>query len=340
MATPFGIWLFAVKAHVDIKRICFRLGTSICDASIRRALESITASSRKILQESVQEYHRRGESGWCVVLDNIQEYVVVHEPGIGRESKLKCGTAGTAVKLTNCPPGAWDLDDHLSRVVKKDRLALTAESLYDDVNWAHLHSVNQLHWVRVLAQHVIVLQPLLADISTRFRSEPIALHKMPDGTSEIQPLSSNTEKEIETPGMIRTMADHRAQIGGNTDAAQKVIYWVRGDGGSHATVLRAKKYLATVGDNVESLRNVISTPELWHTKYTQLSAMASNHFGPATSSDSSSLSKSYNTLGLKRPPNLKSCSFYPTVRGMKLIWETQVLECWRSVLNSLISSMY
>ena len=46
---------------------------------------------------------------------------MVREQGIGMQSQLKVGTAGTVQKLEDCPPHAFSLNDSLARVVKMER---------------------------------------------------------------------------------------------------------------------------------------------------------------------------------------------------------------------------
>ncbi|KAJ6604867.1 hypothetical protein B0H10DRAFT_1821456, partial [Mycena sp. CBHHK59/15] len=70
-------------------------------------------------------------------------------------------------------------------------------------------------------------------------------------------------------------------------------------------------------------------PEIWHTHWTQLNTIASNSYGPVSSTDPSSLSKSATTAGAKWLPNLKKVDFFPTSCSMKLFFEACVLDCWR-----------
>ncbi|KAJ7791621.1 hypothetical protein B0H14DRAFT_2395473, partial [Mycena olivaceomarginata] len=115
------------------------------------------------------------------------------------------------------------------------------------------------------------------------------------------------------------------------EKSDNILSWVRGDGASHATVMHLKKILATSPDIYTSFRNVISTPETWHTKATDLNSCASNHCGPAASKDPSSLSHSSNATNMKHPTDLKKCDFYPMSRNFTMIWEARVLDCWQSV---------
>jgi hypothetical protein len=90
-----GVWHFAAKSHVDIKRVYSRFGNIVSDTTVRDALNSLTGSSLRILQASVQDATARGETEWCLILDNVQEYCPVYEGGIARQSILKVGTAAT-----------------------------------------------------------------------------------------------------------------------------------------------------------------------------------------------------------------------------------------------------
>ncbi|THU94700.1 hypothetical protein K435DRAFT_860245 [Dendrothele bispora CBS 962.96] len=63
--------------------------------------------------------------------------------------------------------------------------------------------------------------------------------------------------------------------------------------------------------------------------WTMLDHIVENHQGPATSSDPSTLSRSYNRTEFKIPSNVKNCDFYPTINSMTKVFEAQVLDCWR-----------
>ena len=331
-----GIWHFAAKSHVDVKRVYSRFGNTVSDTTARKALDSLTGSSLAILRESVKAATERGETEWCLVLDNVQEYCPVYEGGIARQSILKVGTAATAIRLDDCKPGAFDLQSHLARVAQKKRNTMTVESLRTDIDWTHVQAVQSLHWTRVLVDYIPELKDMSKEISAKFRSEPIAKHRMREGRkTAVQPLGTNAERETETQGMARAILDFDEQMGIDSDAADRLLCWVRGDGASYATTLRLQKYLCSIPDNHKSFRNRITTPEIWHAKATMINSIAANHYGPATSQDPSSLSWSSGAAGFKRPTNLNSCDYYPTVRSMTLIWEAQVLDCWRCVYSIL-----
>ncbi|KAF7371704.1 hypothetical protein MVEN_00026800 [Mycena venus] len=332
LALPLGIWQFACQSHVDVKRVYCRLGSVVSDSTTRKALNSMSAADMENLREKVRLATEKGESAVGKVLDNIQHYEVVHEPGLGREPQLKCGTACTAFEYDDVQPGAFDASDHIARIVRQERQTMTTESVFESIDWSHIGDVTELHFVRVLAEFTPHLIHLIKQISARFRG-PLAKHRIPVRKKRLQPLATNAEREVTYQGMKSCFADHDKQMGIEPEKCDNILSWTRGDGASHGTIKGLQKFLAVSRKISTSLRNTLSTPEFWHTKGTDVNSCASNHYGPASSKDPSSLSRSSNAANMKRPTDLKKCDFYPTTRSMTLIWEAQVLDCWRHVLG-------
>ncbi|KAF8952164.1 hypothetical protein BDZ97DRAFT_1909450 [Flammula alnicola] len=163
---------------------------------------------------------------------------------------------------------------HLSRVAQMERKKMTVETLRADIDWHHLRNVQMLHWVRVLVDYVPDLNFLSSQISARFRSPPIAKHRMREGRKTVvQPLGTNAEREIETQGMARALLDFDEQMGLGPEAATELLSWVHGDGASYATILRLQKYVCHIPDNHKSFRNRIATPEIWHAKATKINSI-------------------------------------------------------------------
>ncbi|KAF8143043.1 hypothetical protein K438DRAFT_2111093, partial [Mycena galopus ATCC 62051] len=326
LAMALGIWLFACQAHVDVKRVFCRFGYSVSDTTARHALISMTGADMTALCIKIAEAARKGRRNVCILLDNVQEYCDVFEQGIGRQSQLKVGTAGTCVELDDCAPGTFDAKVYHDKVALQERKTLTTDALFDDIDWSHIRVVIPLHWTRVLIEFIPELNHFLKDINEIFRSSPVARHRMREGRkTKCQPLGTNSERSTETQGMAQAIADFESQTGLNREDNSNLLTWIRGDGASYAAILRLTKYCTPL----ESFKNKITTPEIWHTGATELNSTAANHYGPATSSDPSSLSKCSNIAGFKRPSNVKSCDYYPTVRNLTLIWTAHVLDCWR-----------
>ncbi|KAJ7116268.1 hypothetical protein C8R43DRAFT_1078116 [Mycena crocata] len=240
LAMVLGVWHFACKSHIDVKRVYCRLGGSVSDTTARDVLASITEAAFAELREKVQDATERGETEHCTLVDNIQQHVPVYEQGIGRVSELMVGTGATHVGLQDCAPKAFDAEDYYGRVAQKRRKELTVFSLYADIDWIHING-----------------------------------HRMRDGRiTPFQPLSSNSERETSTQGMDRASEDFDVQVGIDPKVDSGLLSWIRGDGSSYDAILRLTRYCASLEDK---FNNKISTPEIWHTGATDLNSMAENH---------------------------------------------------------------
>ncbi|KAJ7167969.1 hypothetical protein C8R46DRAFT_898893 [Mycena filopes] len=332
LALPLGVWHFICKSHVDVKRVYSRFGSIVSSTTAQNALNSMSENDLLQLQVNTRAAAARGEAAYFKISDNIQEYSPVYEHGLGRENQLKVGIACTAVRYDDVVPGAFDANDHVARVLKEERQTMTAESVWETIDWEHNDNIRDLHFVRVLAEfspHLSFLQP---EISERFRTT-LAKHRIPLRKKVLQPTGTNTERQLTSQGMQRGRVDADTQRGIEPEKHDNILDWDRGDGAGHATTMNLKKYLVTEINIYDSFRNVISTPETWHTKSTDLNSCAANHYGPTASKDPSSLSRSSNAANMKRPTDLKKCDFYPTSRSMTMIWEARVLDCWRIILG-------
>ncbi|KAJ7183909.1 hypothetical protein C8R46DRAFT_1159212 [Mycena filopes] len=332
LAMILGLWHIACKSHVDVKRVYCRLGGSVADSTAREALNSITAANFTAMQERIRGAAAEGEVISYLIVDNVQEYCPVYEQGIGRQSQLKVGTAATRGYLQDCKPGAFAAKPYYDRVAQNLRRELTLDTLFADIDWTHVDGVIQLHWISALVEFAPELNFLLPEISLLFRTE-YAKHRMREGRepTPLQPLSTNSEHELTAQGMERGIDDFDVQSAVETKIDLGLLKWLRGDGASYAMILRLAKYCAPLGDK---FKNKVSTPEIWHTGATDLNSTAANHYGPATFSNPSSLSKCSNAAGFKRPSNLKSCDYYPTVRNCTTIWRAHILDCWRLFLGA------
>ncbi|KAJ7759727.1 hypothetical protein DFH07DRAFT_740983 [Mycena maculata] len=297
LALPLAVWQFACKTHVDEKRIFSRFGFTVHDTTARACLDSLTDSSLDKVRESVAEGIANGTMYWQIVLDNVQQYCRQRDHRLGCQDVLKVGTAATAILLEDCAPGAFNLQDHLDRVMQQEQTKLTIDSLIADINWPYIHELTALTWDRITL---------------------------------MQPIGTNAEHSTETQGMLRALLDFLAQMGLDEKALENLIFMARGDGASIAAIWRIKRYLSAHSEHYKAFRNIVPPgPEIFHTRWAELNAMANNLYGSASSTDPSSLSKSATAAGAKRPSNLKKTDFFPTSHSMKLFFEARVLDCWR-----------
>ncbi|THU92866.1 hypothetical protein K435DRAFT_862054 [Dendrothele bispora CBS 962.96] len=193
---------------------------------------------------------------------------------------MKVGCAATAVELEDCQKGAWDLLGYISRVAQNSRSKMTIGMLWNSIDWKNYYDIQALYVVPIDSN----------SISEQFRTHPITIHRIPDDRhTKIQPLGTNSEREVEIHGMKRCIEDFDGQIGfTGAGADDRLLEWVSGDGASFAAIINLQQYLApTLLGNRETLRNKVVTPEVWHTKDKALKAIAEEHFGPPTSAEPS-----------------------------------------------------
>ncbi|KAJ7044739.1 hypothetical protein C8F04DRAFT_941959 [Mycena alexandri] len=279
LALPLAVWQFVCRIHVDEKRVFSRFGFTVHDTTARACLDSLTDSSMSKLTASVAEGIANGTMYWQLVLDNTQEYCRQRDHRLGREDILKIGTAATAILLEDCAPGAFNLQDHIDRVMLQERRNLTAQSLRADIDW----------------QYVAAL----------LSSAGMTKRRLPkDRVTVMQPLGTNSEHSTETHGMMRVL-DFFAQLGLDEKALENLIFMPCGDGASIAAIWRIKKFLCAHTEHYKAFRNVVPPgPEIFHTRWTKLNSISANSYAPASSADPSGLSKSATAAGAKRPTNL------------------------------------
>lgn len=334
LALHNSIYFFAVRAHTDMKRILCRLGLSCHDTTAREALISMGAKRKKILQEATATALIQRKPACRKVLDNIQQYQPIHEHGIGKVSQLMTGTAATAILLNNCAPGAFDLDAYQDRIILNQRAKLTVHSLFTDIKFDHLHRVQALHVVRIFCEHVPILKLYISLISEQFRSEPVAVYRMPLGRkTRIVPLSANGHAEMETHGMKEAQKDFDRQVGYTPEnvSEARILIWDAGDGGSVLSGGRVMRHLLPQGVSLnvyESFENRIWTPGLFHVQLNMVNALAETHFGPKATNDPSTLSRAASLASLYSPPKPSSSVYYPTTRTMQTIFRAQILDIW------------
>jgi hypothetical protein len=58
---------------------------------------------------------------------------------------------------------------------------MTVETHRADVDWTHVHAIQSLYWVRVLVDYIPELKGISRNVSSRFRSAPLAKHRMREG---------------------------------------------------------------------------------------------------------------------------------------------------------------
>ncbi|KAJ7766471.1 hypothetical protein DFH07DRAFT_769737 [Mycena maculata] len=207
LALPLVVWQFACKSHVDEERVFSKFGLTVHDTTACACLDSLSVSGLTKLRKDVAEGVASGEMRWQYVLDNVQEWCRQRDLRLGRQDVLKVGCATTAILLKDCAPGAFVLQDHLDRVMKQECRDMTTESLWDDIDWDYIHELTALHWVHILVTFIPQLAHLRKEVEAALNSPRMTKLRLHYRKSVFQCLGINGEREVETPGMMRSVLD-------------------------------------------------------------------------------------------------------------------------------------
>ncbi|KAF8994515.1 hypothetical protein BDZ89DRAFT_1179618, partial [Hymenopellis radicata] len=198
MAFPMGVYYFATKTHTDVKRIESRLGHAVSDTTARAGLQAMGSARLAALRKSTAEALERGEPYVRKVLDNIQQYNTIHEPGIGKSNQLVTGTACTAIILDDCEPGAFNVDRWHEAVVKNERAELTLEDLQDAIDHPHLHTVGHTPEATVKARCTLWDG---GDGGSVLSGARVIRHRLPQLASESVDIHTAFANRFWTPGL-------------------------------------------------------------------------------------------------------------------------------------------
>ncbi|KAJ7479249.1 hypothetical protein FB451DRAFT_1451164 [Mycena latifolia] len=110
-------------------------------------------------------------------------------------------------------------------------------------------------------EHALILDNCQEYCDVYIRAGNWASKRDEGRVTPFQPLSTNSAKSTELPGMANALQDFTTQMGIDQETTKDLLFWTRGDGASYANILRLAKYGAPLG----TFQNIISTPEIWHT---------------------------------------------------------------------------
>lgn len=95
-------------------------------------------------------------------------------------------------------------------------------------------------------------------------------------------------------------------------------------------MLLLKKYLQNhVESPFQSFELMQPILQIWHTSWTDLSAVFETHWGDNLNDDPGTLGNSAKKIGRSPPSNLKKVDYYPSAQLLNLVHDTRMLDCWR-----------
>jgi hypothetical protein len=280
-------------------------------------------------REHIRDHAQSGNEFYRLVVDNVQAWYNARDMRIGATSRMRTGTAGTAILMEDYPEGAFKLDELMRRVKLIQRKHFTAEILLDDIDQDHLNLIASLHWIKILVRYVPELSKHQEYVSTLFRTRA-KKHVAPNRKKTIIPLGTNSENEATVKGMEGAVKDFVCkQMGMMEKELDNTVFPVSGDGMTFDRLNKLKRNSVFHPGRFLTYQWLVPMLELWHTKWTDLSRVSETHWGPTSTKDPSTLWHSASAINRKTPANLKKVDFYPTAATIDVVLKARVLDCWR-----------
>ncbi|TFY81281.1 hypothetical protein EWM64_g2735 [Hericium alpestre] len=261
-----GINHFASGAYSNLYRINSHLAAMPSYSTIRGSLVDMAEKETARLKELGNSEH----IALRLVIDNVQRYSKCWQPSMGQQSQMLKGMAGTAIKIDDVNPKAWDLDDKLERVARNECHDVTADWFLSQIDGRHLEDVKVLQWIQTLVRYIPALSGHRKHINmlyaTRVRkTAPTEVKK-----TEVFPLAATEKDEGVTSELKEAIIEFLEQLGQTEDKYLRHIILAGGDGLTYEKILQIKKYLQFHPDEFQNLAILEPLLELWHTEWTDL----------------------------------------------------------------------
>ncbi|TFY80848.1 hypothetical protein EWM64_g3165 [Hericium alpestre] len=320
-----GINHFASGAHSNLYRINSRLAAMPSYSTIRGSLVDMAEKETQHLKELGNDE----TVALRLVIDNVQRYSKRWEPTMNQQSQMLKGMAGTAIKIDDVDPKAWDLDDKLERVARNERRAVTTEWFLSQIDGRHLEDVKVLQWIQTLVRYVPALSRHRKHINVLYATRVQKTAPTEVKKTEVFPLAATEKDEGVTSELKEAIVEFLEQLGQTEDKYIRRVILVGGDGLTYEKMLQIKKYLQFHPGEFQNLVILDPLLELWHTEWTDLCCIFQTHWHEDNSEDPASLGHSASKISFKAPSNLAKVDYYPSTRMAYTVLDARLLDCWR-----------
>lgn len=323
-----GVWLFSNLAADGIFSVLSRIGFSSSYTGVLKTLRSLSTSAKQNVQSKATH------CAFLLIYDNINRMRRAWDPEFGQRDTVQSGTAATFVELDECnPEKAFDPKALKDAMDKADREKLDAEVLLRRIDMSKLNATLTLHTLNFLVQDLPLLECHRQTISERFRSDPIAIHRMRDGrTTIIHPLATTDHDEGSAEGN-RDVLDNLLldQLNLPKEEINRLLVIVGGDQSTVEKIRTLKKFLEACPHGYSRYGWVLPLIQLWHMGWADLERILSTHWGGNQAAGDIS-SYCFTNLILKRNiKNTKRPDYYPTQGFIFDTLKAEILDCWRRV---------
>ena len=275
---------------------------------------------------------RDPKQGLDLTFANVQTYTKLWEARIGRESAMKVGMAGTAVKLVDFDPQAVELwrRRQLINEGKAKKMSLTADDLIGLLNRPHNRTVGALHWLQTLTTYIPQLQSYKRGVQALFRTAPAARMRLDEGgvhKAAVHPLATSAKNETSSKDLRDGLVDFLEQLGQTPEDHCSRIILVGGDRLTFEHLGRLKQTMQFQDGPFKNFEIIQPYLQLWHIEWTDLSRLFVANFGDSGTHDPSAIGHSSAKINFKRPANLAKVDHYPHSQHLYRVLDARILDC-------------
>ncbi|KAK6995664.1 hypothetical protein R3P38DRAFT_2567122, partial [Favolaschia claudopus] len=180
-----GILYFGSSAPVELINYNCRIGNMPAPATIRRALVTLSGDE----SNATQAHGSDPDTAGFLFVDNTQNYLLVRDACMGRESVMNSGMAGLYLEAPDIDVAVFILEEKRALITKNLRKEMPVDELLGYLDQEDADFTGTLLFLDVLARCIPALKSLSGEIEIRFLAT--AKFTLPAGKAVVHPLEAN-----------------------------------------------------------------------------------------------------------------------------------------------------
>ncbi|KDN35385.1 hypothetical protein RSAG8_11606, partial [Rhizoctonia solani AG-8 WAC10335] len=332
------VFLFSCNTGKLVYQVLNRMGISTAHSTLHNNLDRLgqmataeLANLGKRAYECAAGLREGSDHYFMLVFDNVNKFHLARKQTVASKSRMKNGTASTAIRLEDVPLDAFNPLPYWERIKAQARNALKVDALLDDIDPIHLENSGAGLVMRTLLVYLPSLpQRLRQEVEEQFRSlDGYAIHRLRLRKSVTLSMGTSNIDESTADGVSKILHDLvSTQMKMLSSWFNKILILV---GGDQLTVdrLRKARYFRAVESSVYESRSwAIPLIQLWHMKVAYLRSIFKIHWFDRSSSNLFGLQQSMQAIGRKNSPE-----FYPCHYAVKTVFEGMALTATYTLLQ-------
>ncbi|KAF8593736.1 hypothetical protein BDV93DRAFT_516330 [Ceratobasidium sp. AG-I] len=320
-------------------RVLRRMKISPAHSTVLTYLKELAISAKEKFRHIGRRSHETTQADsedepevFMLGFDSINKYVEPRNETVGNKSKLRSGTAATALILEDVPKGAFDRKPYAANMEAGLRRNLTLSELYQDIDQDHLAKIGTASIMRILSRDIQALKGLKGAVRKRF-SDPTfcAVHRLSLRKTRIHTMGTSGINEATAEGVSEVLDDLVLQMDMKPTWFDELLILVCGDQLTVDRLRKAIRYLAQESSVYAQKSWVLPLIQPWHMSFAYLRTLMGTHWYEATGKDTLGLRRSVGVLG--RRINAEKCDYYTCLNAVTIVFNGMVLSAARAVLR-------